>query len=450
MWRLAGFGVALAACAPTCPFGAADGDELLPEPCLHSPQVPGLPALAPGIPPTSFVTRDGNRLFVDGAPFRIAGPNIYWLGLDEWYGVHPPTPFRQDDALQAAWQMGATVVRAHSLGISTGNSQSFEPALGQFNDAALAAGDRAIAQAKQLGIRLIVPLTDNYRYFTGGRFDFTRWHGLDDYFHGDDFFTDQTVIKDFEAYIERLLLHVNPLTGIAYKDEPTILAWELGNELDPDKGSLYVPWSAAIARFIKTIDARHLIADGSAKASHDPAGLAIAEIDLYTTHFYNCTADPGDIARAAAPVAAAGKVFYIGEYDWTQDTPIALQIMLKIIEQNPDVSGDLYWSLWGHTDTYGYAGGDLYSLHVPGDDGGRQQRVGSLRAHAFAIRGAPLPAWAPPPAPTPVMAAPAAGGVALTGRGSAAAAAYTVETAADATGPWSLVCAACASDLALR
>jgi mannan endo-1,4-beta-mannosidase len=430
----------------TCPFGLLDGDERLPGPCLEGAAALGPAQPAPSPVPTSFVTRDRDRLLVDGQTFRIVGTNIYWLGLDEWYGVHPPSTFRQDDALIAAWQLGATVVRAHSLGISVGNSLSFEPTLGQFNHAALAAGDRAIALAGQLGIRLIIPLTDNYHYFTGGRFTFTRWHGRDDFYHGDDFFKDPSVISDFEVYINQLLNHVNTQTGIAYKDDPTILAWELGNELDPDDKSLYVAWSSAIARFIKVVDPRHLVADAFSFVKHDAGGLAIPEIDLYTTHFYNCTADPDVVTRAAAPVSAAGKVFYVGEYDWTQDSPEHLRRLLTMIEHDPRISGDLYWSLWGHADDFGYVSSDIYSLHSPGDDGGRQQRVGALRAHAFTLRGAPVPTWAPPPAPTMLTVTPGAAGVELRWRGSAGAAAYTIETAADVNGPWSVVCDACMHD----
>src|SRR5438094_9198696 len=99
MRRLAVLGLALGGCA-TCPDGLTDGDERLPAPCLHAPPA-GLPQ--PSNPPIgSFVVRSGNRLLADGQPFRIAGPNIYWLGLDEWYGVHPPSRFRPDDVLLTA------------------------------------------------------------------------------------------------------------------------------------------------------------------------------------------------------------------------------------------------------------------------------------------------------------------------------------------------------------
>ncbi len=52
---------------------------------------------------TEFVTRSGSQLLLHGQPFRFAGPNIYWLGLDGNTGsVAYPTHFRVDDALATA------------------------------------------------------------------------------------------------------------------------------------------------------------------------------------------------------------------------------------------------------------------------------------------------------------------------------------------------------------
>ena len=65
---------------------------------------------------TAFVARDGASLTVNGRPFRFAGTNIYWLGLDENVGgVDYPTFFRIRDALDTAKAMGFTVVRSHML-----------------------------------------------------------------------------------------------------------------------------------------------------------------------------------------------------------------------------------------------------------------------------------------------------------------------------------------------
>ena len=122
---------------------------------------------------TEFVTLGANgRLELAGKPWRFSGCNIYWLGLDENVPTNGskiayPTRFRVEDALGSAAEMGANVVRAHTLGVSTGNKLSYEPKLGTFADAAANHIAMAINAAKDKNIRLIVPLTDNWNYYHG-------------------------------------------------------------------------------------------------------------------------------------------------------------------------------------------------------------------------------------------------------------------------------------------
>lgn len=57
------------------------------------------------------------------------------------------------------------MVRAHTLGVSTGNPLSIWPTRGEVNEEAFESVDWAVAQARAYGIRLLVPLTDNYVSF---------------------------------------------------------------------------------------------------------------------------------------------------------------------------------------------------------------------------------------------------------------------------------------------
>ena len=77
--------------------------------------------------PDSFITRSGSKLQIEGHTIRLAGANIYWLGLDEngSPGIAYPTSFRVQDAISTAVDtLGATVIRAHTLGISVGQRVS--------------------------------------------------------------------------------------------------------------------------------------------------------------------------------------------------------------------------------------------------------------------------------------------------------------------------------------
>ena len=191
---------------------------------------------------SEFVSRSGADLMLAGRKFRFGGANIFWLGLDAADGTaYRPSRFRIDDVLDAAKEIGATVVRSHSLGISVGCPACIEPALGSFNEAGFESADYAIQAAGARHIRLIIPLIDNWRYYTGGKHTFTEWRGLA---NEDAFFTDANVIDDFKAYISHILGHVNPLTGLAYKDDPTIMMWETGDELETADGRWSDAWTA--------------------------------------------------------------------------------------------------------------------------------------------------------------------------------------------------------------
>jgi mannan endo-1,4-beta-mannosidase len=125
----------------------------------------------------SYVYREGTSLKLLGEPWTAEGANVYWLGLDE--NVIPskgepfyaplnasyPTKGRTTEVMKTLVMMGATLIRAHTLGVSVGNPLSLSPSLGVYNDAAFEPMDWAVFQARQHGLRIMVPLTDNYVCF---------------------------------------------------------------------------------------------------------------------------------------------------------------------------------------------------------------------------------------------------------------------------------------------
>jgi mannan endo-1,4-beta-mannosidase len=376
-----------------------------------------------------FIYREGAHLILHAKPFRYAGANVYWLGLDQNVGgVSYPTHFRVDDALDTAKRMGATVVRAHTVGISTGGHLSLEPSLGRFNETAFEAIDYAIFSAHQHGIRLLVPLTDNYHYYNGGKHDFTDWEHLPE----NEFFTNAKVIADFESYIDHLLEHVNPLTGLALKNDPTIFAWETGNEIWPPTA-----WTAEISAHLKRADPKHLVLDGHYGVDAEAADLPT--VDLCGAHFnstrYKMT---GEALRQQVEALAGKRPYIIGEFDWQEHHKGGdLTDFLKEALSNSGVDGATYWSLFGHADTYGYVQhGDGFTLHYPGDAPEMHTRAAALRDFAFAMSGMPTPTE-PPPA-TPLLTG--AGNGMVTWRGAAGAATYELDRSKTSPrGPWSVV-----------
>ncbi|HYN97339.1 MAG TPA: carbohydrate binding domain-containing protein [Pilimelia sp.] len=371
-----------------------------------------------------FVTRSGTGLTLGGAPFRFGGPNIYWLGLDENVGgVDYPTRFRIDDALRTAKAMGSTVVRSHTLGISTGTPLSIEPSLGEFNADAFATIDYAIAQAHRLGLRLLIPLTDNWSYYHGGFRDFTTWLGLPE----SAFYTDPRAVAAFKEYIAVLLNHVNPITGRALRAEPTIMAWELGNELS----GMTPEWVTDISTYLHQLAPRHLVAAPGISA----ATLESPAVDIVDAHYY-----PPDAARMladAATVTAAGKVYIAGEYGST----FASSELLAPLAADPRVTGTLFWSLFPHADDHGYVPhDDGFTLHYPGDTPEMRAAVRAIEEFNAAVN----PAANRPPvrlnAPVITSLTKVYGENLLAWRGASPAVGYTVQRSTRGPrGPWRTV-----------
>lgn len=373
-----------------------------------------------------FISREGSRLMLGGKPFRFGGPNIYWLGLDENVGgVDWPTEFRVLDALDAAVQMGAAVVRSHTLAASQGCPKALSPKRGEYNEEAFRRVDFAIAEAGRRELRLLVPFVCNWAYYHGGRETFASWRGLDD---PGLFYTDRAVIEDFKSYISVVLNRVNSLTETAYKDDPTIMAWELGNELNGAPAE----WVREIACHIKSEDGRHLISHGK-QFELDRDKLGIEELDILDVHYY--PADAVKLAADAADTAAAGKVYIAGEFGWPEGD---LEGFVSHAEEDERVAGTLFWSLFGHGDGGGYVPHyDGFSLHYPGTGVNEEigRRVLRLREHAFRMSGRVVPEFPLPEAPVITAAKEK-----IMFRGVAGAAMYTLERSSrGADGPWQTV-----------
>lgn len=110
-------------------------------------------------------------------------------------------------------------IRSTTLGISIGTPLSLKPSLGIFNPKAFEAIDFAIYAAKSYGLRLILPLTDQYDYYHGGIFTFLRMRGLNARSSSDFgafYDTKGVVFGDFKNYVEMLIGHRSNLTGVCF------------------------------------------------------------------------------------------------------------------------------------------------------------------------------------------------------------------------------------------
>ncbi|EIM84910.1 glycoside hydrolase [Stereum hirsutum FP-91666 SS1] len=308
----------------------------------------------------AFVKRVGTQLTLAGEPFRIVGPNVYWLGLDENVIPDPAYPSKQRvvEIFGVVSAMRGTAVRGHTLGISIGNPLSVEPELDVFNESAYESIDFAITVARVYGIKLLIPLVDNYNYYHGGKYQFIEWGGHNFSGTGADitppdvgafFYNDTSVVESFKRYITQHLNHVNQFTSVALKDDPTILGWESGNELSGARfgdGPAPANWTKEMGDLIKSLAPNHLFLDGSYGLFPETGQLENEVVDIFSNHYYppNITILESDLALTNA----VNRNYLAGEFDWT-GAGDNLTTFLQTVGDT-GTAGDFYWSLFGHDD----------------------------------------------------------------------------------------------------
>lgn len=393
---------------------------------------------------TGFIKARGDQLYDGDKPFRFISFNIPNLQLIEdnfapdaetaWMW---PNEFELNDALASVRQMGGTVARTYVLSVRREGSDMGDHVYvrgpGEFNEEAFKSLDRALEAANRNGVRLIIPLVDNWKW-QGGIAEYAAFRGLPP----ESFWTDEQLIADFEATIRHVLTRVNSRTGVAYRDDPAILGWETGNELDAPPA-----WTARIAKFIKSLDPNHLVIDGYSLHGVREESLADPNIDVVTTHHYPNVGN-GDYVppiREARAKSRGRKPYFVGEFGFIPADEIAA-VYDEVIANG--TSGALLWSLRFHDRNGGYywhsepSGEGVYkAYHWPGsptgDDYDEREALRLTRAKAFEVRGEEVPPLEPPAAPELL---PIVDVGAISWRGSAGAASYAVERATNAAGPW--------------
>jgi mannan endo-1,4-beta-mannosidase len=275
-----------------------------------------------------FVRRSGRMLYEQGVPFRPAGSNNY-------YPMYVSN-FMVDNLFTTARQASFNIMRVWGF-IDTGSLDGsgsvdsphngiyfhyWDGAEPAFNDGStgLENLDYVIYEAGKENLKLTIPFVNNWQQF-GGMDQYVRWRNGQ---YHDQFYTDPTIRAWYKAWIYHLLNHTNVYTGIKYKDDATIMTWELANEPRCSGSGVYpqssacdtntiTGWAADVSQYVKSIDQIHLLSAG------DEGWYCIA-----------------------------------GSYDWTQDCSQGIDtIALASLPDMDTMSFHLYPDSWGQTPEWG-------------------------------------------------------------------------------------------------
>jgi len=393
-----------------------------------------------------FVTRSADKLMDGGKELRFISfniPNLHYnednLPFRETNPWRLPDAYEITDALLSAKQAGGTVVRCFALSVRHPGESAARPvhvtAPGRFGEEAFRTLDLVLALANSIGIRLIIPLVDNWKWW-GGIADYAAFRGK----RKEAFWTDPQVISDFKKTIRYVVNRRNTVTGVLYKDDKAVLAWETGNELQCPQS-----WTHEIGLEIKRLDPNHLVLDGRHGTRLTPEMVEDTATDFVTTHHYPAGGpDILDLIPFNRNLARGKKPYFVGEFGF-METPKVEAVLDRVTATG--TAGALIWSLryhnrdggfYWHSEPFGF--GKYKAYHWPGFESGaaydEKALLALLRRKAFRIRGLSVP---PLPAPEAPQLLPIDSVSAISWRGSVGASAYHVERAESSNGPWLIV-----------
>ena len=384
-----------------------------------------------------FIKAEGDKLMDGNEELRFVSyniPNLHYI--EDNFAFEQPNPWRIADefeirdALTAIKQMGGRVTRMYTPSVRKETDDSSiirhvnEP--GSFDEDAFKGYDKVLEIANKTGVRIIIPLVDNW-WWWGGPKEYALFRGK----MKEEFWTDSLLIADFKKTIDFIVNRVNTYTGVPYSQDKAILGWETGNELQCP-----FQWTKEIAAYIKSLDTNHLVIEGTNNRDVSDEALVDPNIDVLTNHYYGPPNESLVRIVAAREKTKNKKPWFVGEFGF-----IPTVDMHRIIDTviSTGVSGIMIWSMRSHNRD----GGFYYHTNDyrwPGFPSGAAWDeiavVQLLREKAFRINGRepePIPVPEPPrllPFETPYK---------ISWQGSTGAASYLIQRKSDDDMLWQVI-----------
>jgi mannan endo-1,4-beta-mannosidase len=274
---------------------------------------------------TSNVTRpQGAFVSVSGRQFRIGGAAYRYVGANMWYGAYlgADTPYgnrarlvRELDALAGIGVDNLRVLGSSELSpLKNSLDPAFRTRDATYNEDLLVGLDFALAEMAKRDMRAVIYL-NNFWEWSGGMATYLYWTNGGSYVDMNDpahpwpefpdfsaqFYAKQEAVALYRDYVSTIVGRRNSVTGALYRDDPTIMSWQLANEPRPGGSDAFgrsnlpafYAWTKETARLIKSLDANHLVSTGSEglKGCIELEECVIAahsepEIDYLTAHIW--------------------------------------------------------------------------------------------------------------------------------------------------------------------
>lgn len=264
-----------------------------------------------------FISVEGGEFVLEGSPYNFVGVN-FWYGayLGAGDGIGDIERLRAE--LDLLKSLGVTNLRILGASESSPMRDSVSPAFsdrnGNYNETLLKGLDVLLTELQARDMHAVIYL-NNFWEWSGGMATYLSWVNGGVIVDPSDpefpwplypIFTKQFYSNDaaqelFEDYLEAVVTRTNSITGVPYRDDPTIMAWQLANEPRPGNievfGQADLPsfqkWIDDTAGLIKSLDPNHLVSTGNEGymgcAEFDPCFVDAHDgenIDYLTIHIW--------------------------------------------------------------------------------------------------------------------------------------------------------------------
>ncbi|MDI7774492.1 cellulase family glycosylhydrolase [Asticcacaulis sp. EMRT-3] len=270
---------------------------------------------SPQPPANAFVTRDGIHFKRKGETYRYVGANIWYgayLGSAASFGNRARL-VRELDDLKALGVVNLRVLGSSELSpLINSLDPAFSYGPDKYNEDLLSGLDFLLAEMAKRDMTAVLYLT-NFWEWSGGMVTYQYWTNGGHYINNNDpahpwpdfadfsaqFYASGAAKQAYDDYVKMLVSRANTITGKAYNQDPTIMAWQLCNEPRPggsDKVVLanadaYYGWIADSCALIRSLDPNHLISLGheglmGVNLHEDMLIKAHEHIDYLTAHIW--------------------------------------------------------------------------------------------------------------------------------------------------------------------
>ncbi|CAF0974961.1 unnamed protein product [Didymodactylos carnosus] len=235
-----------------------------------------------------------NFVKVSNTLFEINGERYTYLGTNFWYGLNLGSGGPGGDRNRLIRELDRLkLMGINNLRIQAGSEgpdtepyrmlPSLQRSPGDYNVEVLEGLDFLLNEMRKRQMYAIMCL-NNFWNWSGGMAQYLVWSGVvttipypPPAINGNwsqyqqftsQFYSNQRAMEIFNAHIRFIVNHTNTYTKVVYKNDPTIMAWELANE---PRGGInkedYFNWINSTSMLIKNLDPNHLVTIGSEGAT---------------------------------------------------------------------------------------------------------------------------------------------------------------------------------------